>query len=91
MSVIDEVYKCKVCDFPLCYDCPKAELRWIPVTERLPKGKETVLITNDKGNVRCGQYRNIHGNKEDLWIWKHKTIEHVLAWMPLPDPYEVEE
>ena len=60
---------------------------WIPCSERLPNKKEIVLITNDKGNVRCGQFRGTHGK---YWIWKGNTLETVLAWMPLPSAYQGE-
>lgn len=70
-----------------------AEPRWIPCSERLPKMKEIVLITNDKGHVRCGQYRGVgFFSKNDgrpHWNWKGNTLETVVAWMPLPKPYEV--
>ena len=58
---------------------------WIPCSERLPNEKEIVLITNDKGNVRFGQFRGTHGK---YWIWKGNTLETVLAWMPLPKPWK---
>ena len=65
---------------------PSAEIpQWIPTCDRLPNEKEVVLITNDKGNVRCGQFRGTHGK---YWIWKGNTLETVLAWMPLPDPWK---
>lgn len=57
---------------------------WIPVTERLPEEREVVLITNDKGNVRYGQFRGTRGK---YWHWKGNTLEEVIAWMPLPEPY----
>ena len=60
---------------------------WIPCSERLPSKKEVVLITNDKGNVRCGQFRGTDGKD---WIWKGNTLETVLAWMPLPEPWKGE-
>lgn len=64
--------------------------RWIPCPERLPKKGEVVLITNGKGNVRCGQYRSEHDVRGEThyWWWKGKTVESVLAWMPLPKPYK---
>lgn len=63
---------------------------WIPCSERLPKKGEVVLITNGKGNVRCGQYRSEHDVRggTHYWWWKGKTVESVLAWMPLPTPYK---
>lgn len=48
---------------------------------------------------RCGlllrlgsarEFRGVEFWKEDgdyYWTWKKNTIEHVLAWMPLPEPY----
>lgn len=68
--------------------------RWIPCSERLPKYGKTVLITNDKGNVSYGRFRGVEFWREDgdsYWTWKKNTIEHVLAWMPLPEPYREEE
>ena len=63
---------------------------WIPVSERLPKKGEVVLITNGKGNVRCGQYRSEYDvrDRTHYWWWKGKTVESVLAWQPLPKPYK---
>lgn len=67
------------------------EPHWIPCSERLPKYGKNVLITNDKGNVRYGRFRGVEFWKEDgdsYWTWKQNTIEHVLAWMPLSEPYK---
>lgn len=66
----------------------KNQGQWIPVTEALPKMKEVVLITNGKGHVRCGKYQGIFDNKNYRWWWKHKTLEEVLAWQSLPEPWE---
>ena len=71
---------------------PSAEAvqEWISCSERLPKKGEVVLITNGKGNVRCGQYRSEHDVRggTHYWWWKGKTVESVLAWRPLPEPYK---
>ena len=61
------------------------EPKWIPVTEALPKMKEVVLITNDKGNVTYGKYQGTFRNNNE-WFWRHKTLQTVIAWMPLPEP-----
>ena len=73
------------------YDAPSAEpeRKWIPVSEALPEKKEMVLITNNKGHVKCGQYQGTFDAK-NLWWWKHNTLEKVLAWMPLPEPWRGE-
>lgn len=72
------------------YEDALADAEWIPCSERLPKKGEVVLITNGKGNVRCGQYRSEHDVRDGThyWWWKGKTVETVLAWMPLPMPYK---
>ena len=67
---------------------------WVPVTERLPEFGKTVLITNDKGNVSYGRFRGVEFWKDEgdaFWTWKKNTIEHVIAWRPLPKPYKTEE
>ena len=66
------------------------ERKWIPVTEALPGKKEIVLITNNKGHVRCGQYQGTFDDKNYRWWWKNNTLEEVLAWMPLPEPWRGE-
>lgn len=73
----------------IIHDALSAGAGWIPCSERLPEKGEVVLITNGKGNVRCGQYRSEHDVRDEThyWWWKGKTVETVLAWMPLPEPY----
>lgn len=61
-----------------------SESEWIPCSERLPEERKVVLITNDKGNVRYGQFRGTHGM---YWYWKGNTLEEVIAWMELPESY----
>ena len=63
---------------------------WTPVTEALPEKKEIVLITNKKGHVRCGQYQGTYDDNCYRWWWKNNTLEEVLAWMPLPEPWKGE-
>ena len=65
--------------------------KWTPVTEALPEKKEMVLITNNKGHVRCGQYQGTFDDENYRWWWKHNTLEEVLAWMPLPEPWRGEK
>ena len=90
-AVLDAVNDCGICiqkilDIPSA-DPERKKGKWIPVTERLPEKKEIVLITNNKGHVRCGQYQGVFDDKNYRWWWKHNTLEEVLAWMPLPEPY----
>ena len=71
------------------------EPRWISVSEKLPKDFETVIASVDKGYV----YPEARYSKEKGWEWAYesgaeiwKKIEcDVIAWMPLPKPYEPQE
>ena len=79
-------------------DTVDAEPKWIPTSEKLPNKFERVLITvrydNDKKD-RVVQVGWGLIDKFGNWAW-HYTEEYmceskVLAWTPLPEPYEVTE
>ena len=66
--------------------------KWIPVSERLPEEGLTVLILAENGNIEFGQ------RDENKWEWLAESIadywteaEEVIAWQPLPEPYEEAE
>lgn len=65
------------------------EQRWIPVTERLPKIGEKVLVST-KYTVFTQVFKRIYGTP-DRWGWEHNTIKKVSAWMPLPEPWKGEQ
>jgi hypothetical protein len=76
---------------------PSAQ-QWIPCSERLPKYDETVLVWYC-GETRIGYLTNISEtdfSENDVWVlhgsfpFKHDE-KKVVAWMELPEPYEVEE
>lgn len=63
--------------------------KWIPVSERLPEEGLTVLILAENGQIEFGQ------RDENKWEWLAESIadywteaEEVIAWQPLPEPYE---
>ena len=63
--------------------------QWIPCNERLPEDDRSKVVTLANGNTECGYYSN-----GDWWcIGDSISLENptVIAWMPLPEPYEVEE
>ena len=62
---------------------------WIPVSERLPEDKQSVLVW-------CPQYQNIYCaylEKEQWWVFGafvQIVPNEIVAWMPLPEPYKAE-
>lgn len=73
----------------------ESELKWIPVTERLPKKENKLywVCTDTKYQCECRWTNNICGIGESSeWGWKIFDIPQytkVVAWMPLPEPIEV--
>lgn len=65
--------------------------KWIPVTERLPKEWEEVLVWSYCGFCEVAVYLGIKGK----WrvTWNHDLLEEdtVTHWMPLPEPPKEEE
>ena len=77
------------------------EQRWIPCSERLPERGKDVLVTRDydgreDSNKSC-RYVEVAGcfGEDDDISWCSLSDEykmrpknhHVIAWMPLPEPY----
>ena len=65
------------------------EPHWIPCSEQLPEDDRSKVVTLANGNAEVGYYSN-----GDWWCVGDKvTLENqtVIAWMPLPKPYEVKE
>lgn len=74
----------------------KSEQKWIPVTEALPKDNRQVLVYAQSTHFALAKYdemRESDGKYRKQWVtfdaWKpYYTIENVIAWMPLPKPWE---
>lgn len=61
--------------------------RWIPVTERLPKYFEQVLV-HVPGDKPFTTVHEVHLRKDGLWdrgLYRYDK-EDVTHWMPLPEP-----
>ena len=72
-------------------DLPSAqpEQRWIPTSERLPKVREWVLC-----QCRAGIIDVLRLTEDGDWNKNYPHAEYmsgfVIAWMPLPEPWEGE-
>ena len=74
---------------------PSAQPQWIPCSERLPHGScsdlVNVSIHDDSGDTpfdytSCGWVTT----DGEYWIVDNEINNHVIAWMPLPEPYRGE-
>lgn len=69
------------------------EVKWIPVSEALPKDMDRLLATivrsDGSKRVRSGHYYKglFMMDNGDTW---NETDKEVLAWMPLPEPWRGE-
>lgn len=63
----------------------EAGFQWIPVSERLPETENTVLVTDEYGYGNSGYY----SVDDKCWYLDGVgVVPTILAWMPLPKPYE---
>lgn len=71
-----------------CFDIVE-NFGWIPVSERLPENDGFYLATLDGANV--GENRPFTGLAEfedGKWIDDEEDYKCVIAWQPLPEPYQ---
>ena len=67
------------------------ENRWIPVTERLPKTDDLVIVAihDDSGDTpydvtNVGFYLDVF--PLGIWVVENERCNYVTHWMPLPEP-----
>ena len=58
---------------------------WIPIEDRFPESRKSVLIYSKEGGVAEGEYDAQKGYFVQ-YRWNAKDI-HVIAWQPLPAPF----
>lgn len=75
------------------------ERKWIPVTEALPEEDTEVLVTvrfDGTKDVKPSVYVETASQISGTWVsysdeWKvSRNRHHVIAWMPLPEPWRGE-
>lgn len=64
----------------------KADQGWIPCSERLPENAMNVIAQFSDGTVTELRYAG-NGIFEGIYEYSTRVI---IAWMPLPEPYEGE-
>ena len=76
----------------------EAKPRWLSCSERLPRYNEDVLVYRPKMAMKIivDRYSGYYGediNNLDEWFegWTYSDNCVVLAWMPLPEPYKMDE
>ena len=89
-------------DFHEAINCvkelPSAEPRWIPMTERKPEVDQDVLVTTKNDGMYVVTYAFKEWTPGHCFHWKpcfmgteYLSEEDVVAWMPLPEPYQEAE
>jgi hypothetical protein len=102
---VDTEYDCTLLDRVdvrcVLSDLPSAqpELRWIPVTERLPKKEGWYITTVESEKTGKRRVENdlfavdialAHGHTPNKFC-KDGYRQRTVAWMPFPEPYEEEQ
>lgn len=62
--------------------------KWIPVTERLPRYNEEVLVYRPKMAMKIyvSSYEGYYGEDDDEWHEGWGICGDITHWMPLPEP-----
>lgn len=80
------------------------EPHWIPCSEGLPEISETYIVTGRQRYTQveewdyfidCAIFDPYEGYIDNHWTtwtdWIEGQETHIIAWMPLPSPYQTEE
>lgn len=76
--------------FDIVVDAPTIEVpKWIPCSERLPNNDEEVIVSvEDDRADNIFKYTTTAWRYGDVWVSDNERICGIIAWMPLPQPYE---
>lgn len=71
---------------------------WVPCSERLPEKEEEIywVCTSEGAQCQCRWTDNSYGlGHSGMWGWHFLDVpqysEGVIAWMPMPEPYQPKE
>jgi hypothetical protein len=90
---IDTEYDCTLLDRVdvrcVLTDLPSAqpEQRWIPVTERLPEESGYYIVTAHDGAGHRTTFVKYQKKAKSWELTGARSYWRVIAWMPLPEPY----
>lgn len=98
----NDVVKVEHSIISMLYMMPTIEIepQWIPCSDRLPEENGTYLVYAPEYRGGSSRGKEYHDGimfaifKAGKWSIEHGYYSRpncVLAWMPLPEPYEVEE
>lgn len=65
--------------------------RWIPVSEKLPESYQRLVVQTKSGYLMLSRYHNNVFYNIEYFERRDKQgqiISDVIAWQPLPEPYE---
>lgn len=77
-------------DIDRIFKALEQEPKWIPVNEKLPEERKSVLVyAPEYNNIYCAYLDG------DTWFifggYGSYAVANVTAWMPLPSPYKGEQ
>ena len=83
---VDEIENCIL----MISDAPTVDVpTWIPCSERLPNNDEEVIVSvEDDRADNTFKYTTTAWRYGDVWVSDNERICGIIAWMPLPKPYE---
>lgn len=64
----------------------QSENRWIPLSKKIPERGKQVLCCNKQGFIFASAVTYVNSDGEAVFGQHHGVV----AWMPLPEPYKVE-
>lgn len=64
----------------------EAQIRWIPVSERLPEYDHIVIISIHEDRIDYVS-TGFYDSGFEMWLDPYDEMVNVVAWMPLPDVF----